>query len=66
MINHNGILEDYRAIIRSDNRPQVTKLVKAYIVFYDWNDNSYTVSVTVRSPCLSVVRIVEFSDRGIS
>jgi len=44
-INHNGILEDYRAIIRSDSCPQTAHLVRAYTVFYSWNNNSYTISL---------------------
>ena len=44
-INQSSILEDYQAIIRSSRRPQVAKLVRAYTVFYDWNENSFTVSL---------------------
>jgi len=44
-INHDGILEDYQAIIRLDSHLQTACLVRAYIVFYSWNDNSYTVSL---------------------
>jgi len=54
--------------------PQVKKRVAKYIGQFDKCDKNkssifhYWTSkvVTVRSPCLSIVRVLEFSDRGIS
>jgi hypothetical protein len=41
-----GVLEDYRLIVRTDHIPQGAKLQRAYSVFYTFDSESYTVTLT--------------------
>ena len=43
-ITHNGILEDYRVITPTQQVADVVQLVRTYLVYHSWHENSVTVS----------------------
>ena len=45
IINTDGILEDYRIIARTTGLPIIAALQHAFMVYYDWNAQGYTVSI---------------------
>ena len=41
---HNGILEDYRVITPTQQVTDVVQLVRTYLVYHSWHEDSVTVS----------------------
>ena len=43
-IMHNGILEDYHVITPTQQITEVVQLIRTYLVYHSWQEDSVTVS----------------------